>query len=137
MTNFGSSAGWGLAIAASLMVGALVASWIELPERVAAPVTAFGGGLLLAAVALELVPEADKEAGAGVTAVGMIFGTALFVGADAWLSRNESTEAMRRSRHAAAACRAMKPLVGRRRRGARRSPRGSSWTVCPSRSRSV
>lgn len=110
MTNLGSSVGWGLAIAASLMVGALIASWVKLPERVAAPVTAFGGGILLAAVALELVPEADAEAGLAVTAMGMLLGTALFVGADAWLSRDPSTETMRRSRHAAAAGRPMKTL---------------------------
>jgi zinc transporter, ZIP family len=110
MTSLGSSAGWGLVVAASLMMGAVVASRITLPERVAAPITAFGGGVLLAAVALELVPEADREAGRGVTAVGMLLGTGVFVGADAWLSRDPSTETMRRSRHAAAAGRAMMPL---------------------------
>jgi zinc transporter, ZIP family len=108
--SLGSAAGWGLAVAASLMLGALVASRITLPERVAAPITAFGGGILLAAVALELVPEADRQAGLGVTAMGMLAGTAVFVGADAWLSRDQSTETMRRSRHAAAAGRAMMPL---------------------------
>lgn len=110
MTGLGSSAGLGLAIAATLVIGALVASRITLPERVAASITAFGGGVLLAAVALELVPEADEEAGLVVTAAGMLLGTAVFVGADAWLSRDESTEMMRRSRHAAAAGRAMMPL---------------------------
>ena len=92
----GSSAGWGLAGAASLMMGGFIASRITLPERVAAPITAFGGGVLLATVALELVPEADKQAGLGVTAVGMLLGTGVFVGADAWLSRDPSTETMRR-----------------------------------------
>lgn len=110
MTSLGASAGWGMAVAASLMIGALVASRITLPERVAAPITAFGGGVLLAAVALELVPEADQNAGLAVTAMGMLLGTVVFVGADAWLSREESTEKMRRSRHAAAAGRAMMPL---------------------------
>lgn len=110
MTSLGSAAGWGLAVAASLMMGALVASWITLPERMAAPITAFGGGVLLAAVALELVPEADEQAGLWVTAVGMLLGTAVFVGADAWLSREESAETMRRSLHAAASGREMMPL---------------------------
>lgn len=83
---------------------------IPLPERVAAPITAFGGGVLLAAVAFELVPDADEHAGLGVTAIGMLLGTAVFVGADAWLSRDESTDTRRRSRHAAAAGRAMMRL---------------------------
>lgn len=109
MTSLGSSAGWGLAVAASLTVGALVAARVELPERVAAPITAFGGGVLLAAVALELVPGADEAAGLWATAAGMLAGTAVFVAADAWLSRDRATEAMRRSRHAAAAGRPMMP----------------------------
>jgi len=59
--------------------------------------------VLLAAVALELVPDADQQAGLGPTAAGMLLGTAVFVGADALLSRNESTDRVRRSGHAAAA----------------------------------
>lgn len=110
MTRLGPSVGWGLTVAASLLAGALVAARIKLPERVAAAITAFGGGVLLAAVAFELVPEADERAGLTVTAVGMLIGTVLFVGADAWLSRDESTKMMRRSSHAAAAGRPMMPL---------------------------
>lgn len=109
-TSLGSSAGWGLTVAASLILGALVASRITLSERVAAPITAFGGGVLLAAVVLGLVPEADEQAGMGVTSMAMLLGTTAFVGADAWLSRDESTDAIRRSRHAAAAGRAIMPL---------------------------
>lgn len=99
--------GWGLVVAASLIAGALVAVRITLPERVAATVSAFGGGVLLGAVALELVPEADQQAGLGITACGMLAGTVVFVGADFWLSRRETTDTMRRSRHAAAAGRPM------------------------------
>ena len=51
------------------MAGSLVAAAVGVPERVAATVTAFGGGTLLVAIALELVPEADGEAGA-LTASG-------------------------------------------------------------------
>lgn len=56
MTSLGPSTGSGLAVTASLLTGALVASRITLSQRIAAPITAFGGGVLLAAVALELVP---------------------------------------------------------------------------------
>jgi ZIP family zinc transporter len=106
----GPSAALGSAVAASLLVGALVAARITLPERMTAAITAFGGGVLLAAVAFELVPEASELAGLWVTAIGMLTGTVVFVGADAWLSREESTKTMRRSRHAAAAGRPMMPL---------------------------
>jgi zinc transporter, ZIP family len=107
MTRLVPSIGWGLAVGASLLVGALAAARITLPERTAATLTAFGGGVLLAAVALELVPEADERAGLGLTAIGLLGGTVLYVGADAWLSRRESSEAMRRSGHAAATGQAM------------------------------
>jgi zinc transporter, ZIP family len=107
MTNLGASIGWGLLIGASLVAGALAAAFLHLPERVAATLTAFGGGILFAAVALELVPEADVEAGTALTAAGLAAGTLLYVGADAWLNREPSMRAMRRSAHAAASGRAM------------------------------
>ena len=107
MGNLGASVTWGLVIGASLLAGALAAALLRLPERVAATLTAFGGGVLLAAIALELVPEADDEAGAALTAVGLLVGTVIYFGADTWLTRDEGTEAVRRSGHAAAAGRPM------------------------------
>jgi ZIP family zinc transporter len=105
--NLGASVGWGVVVGMSLLVGALVAAVVRLPERVAATVTAFGGGILLAAVALELVPDADSEAGTALTAVGLLGGTLAYVTIDAWLNRDESKKMMRRSGHAAAAGRSM------------------------------
>jgi zinc transporter ZupT len=71
MENLGASLGWGLVIGGSLVLGAVSAAILRLPGRVAATLTAFGGGVLLAAIALELVPEADREAGAALTAAGL------------------------------------------------------------------
>jgi ZIP family zinc transporter len=107
VANLGPSVGWGLAIAASLVAGATVAAALKLPERLAALITAFGGGVLLAAIALELVPEADERAGLVFTALGLLAGTLIFVGADAYLSRDEEMRETRRSGHAAAAGREM------------------------------
>jgi ZIP family zinc transporter len=103
MTNLGASVGWGLVVGGSLVVGAGAAALLRLPTSAAAMVTAFGGGVLLAAIALELVPEADEQAGVALTAVGLLAGTAVYVLADAWLSRDQDMEMMRRSGHAAAA----------------------------------
>lgn len=102
-----AAAGWGLLVAASLVCGALAAARFRLPTGIAAASTAFGGGILLAAVALELVPEADEGAGPWLTTVGLLVGTLLYVAADAWLSRDDMTEQARRSGHAAAAGRPM------------------------------
>jgi ZIP family zinc transporter len=107
VSNLGASAGWGLVVGGSLVAGAVAAALLRPPTRAAALLTAFGGGILLAAVALELVPEADHEAGVALTALGLVAGTAVYVGADAWLNRDEDMMMMRRSGHAAAAGRAM------------------------------
>jgi zinc transporter, ZIP family len=103
VANVGPSIGWGLVVALSLVGGALAAAKLHLPERAAAGLTAFGGGVLLAAVALELVPDADAQAGTALTVVGLLAGTLIYVGADAWLSREESGREMRRAMHASTA----------------------------------
>jgi ZIP family zinc transporter len=107
VSNGGAALAWGLAVGGSLLAGALAAAAVRLPTRVAASLTAFGGGLLLSAVALELVPEADAEAGAALTAAGLLAGTAALVAADRWLTRDPEMKVMRRSGHAAAAGRPM------------------------------
>jgi zinc transporter, ZIP family len=105
--NLAASLGWGLAVGGSLVIGAVAAALVTLPARAAAFLTAFGGGVLFAAVAFELVPEADREAGVGLTITGVLAGTLVYVAADAWLSRDEGMDRMRRSGHAAAAGRPM------------------------------
>lgn len=111
--NLGGSVGWGLAVGASLLAGATAAALLRLPPKVAATLTAFGGGILFSAVALELVPEADDQAGAALTALGLLAGTLVYVGADWWLERDDEMMAMRRDGHAAAAGRSMEmPLSG-------------------------
>jgi ZIP family zinc transporter len=109
MENLGAAAGWGLVVAGSLLAGAIAAALLKLPGRVAAALTAFGGGTLLAAIALELVPEAHEGAGTGLTALGLLAGTLIYTGADAWLNRDEKMMMTRRMGHAAAAGRPMEP----------------------------
>jgi ZIP family zinc transporter len=90
-------------VGGSLVVGALLASALDLPARASAAITAFGGGILLAAVALELVPEADERAGLWRTAFGLLAGAFVYVCADRLLAEDSASDAMRRSGHAAAA----------------------------------
>lgn len=131
MENLGPAAGWGLVVAASLLAGALAAVMLRLPERIAAIATSFGGGILLAAVALELVPEADEGAGAALTAAGMLAGTLLYVAADAWLSRDPTMRAQRRMGHAAAAGRPMSEMAEASARGKSAAPGGSAARGAP------
>lgn len=107
MRNLGASAVWGVAIGLSLVLGAIVAARTRLPASVAELLTTFGGGVLLAAIAFELVPAADEAAGAAWTASGLIAGTLVYVGADAWLTRDDTRRMRRRLGHATAAGRPM------------------------------
>jgi zinc transporter, ZIP family len=100
MGNLGAAAGWGAVVAASLLAGAVAAAALRFPPRIAALLTAFGGGVLLAAVAVELVPGADELAGSWVTATGLLAGMLVYLGADAWLTRTERRRVTRRSMHA-------------------------------------
>ena len=131
MENLGPAAGWGLVVAASLLAGALAAVMLRLPERIAAIATSFGGGILLAAVALELELDADEGAGAALTAAGMLAGTLLYVAADAWLSRDPTMRAQRRMGHAAAAGRPMSEMAEAPARGKSAAPGGSAARGAP------
>jgi ZIP family zinc transporter len=102
MANIGASIGWGSVIAASLVVGALGAVALTLPGPVAATITAFGGGTLIAAIGLQLVPAADAQAGLGLTAAGLLAGTLAYVGVDVWLTRDVGMMETRRACQAAA-----------------------------------
>ena len=88
------------AVGLSLVAGAAAAAFSGMHNKLAAQLTAFGGGILFAAVALELVPDADSEAGTTLTALGLIGGAVVYVAVDGWLE-NRST--MRREVQAAAA----------------------------------
>jgi ZIP family zinc transporter len=112
MANLGASTAWGLVVAASLVIGAVIAAAVQLPARLAATITALGGGILLAAVALQLVPAADRGAGPGLTALGLAAGTLAYVGADAWLTRDPGMKQMRRTGHAMVAGRSPAPMAG-------------------------
>jgi zinc transporter, ZIP family len=101
--NLAASLGWGAVVGATLVAGAAAAAVLTLPSRTAALLTAFGGGVLLAAIAFELMPEADREAGTALTIAGVLAGALVYVTADALLSRDEDMDRMRRSGHAAAA----------------------------------
>ena len=117
------AAALGLVVAASLVAGAIAAVRLRLPERTAALVTALGGGIMLAAIALDLVRDADAGAGTALTAVGLFAGTLIYVAADARLSQDPSKRAVRRMGHAAAAGR---PLSGMDAPGHAEAARGKS-----------
>ena len=84
---------WSLALlsgaigGATLLIGAALAWFFRVPPKLTAAVSAFGAGVLISALAYELVAEAADDGGLLPTVLGTLAGAIVFVGADALLSR--------------------------------------------------
>jgi zinc transporter, ZIP family len=77
--------GWGTLAASSLVIGALVALWFRISLRVIGLIMGFGAGVLISAVAFDLVQEAaEKSSGQGGVIGGIFAGCLVFFGGD-WL----------------------------------------------------
>jgi zinc transporter, ZIP family len=79
---------WGLLGGGALVLGALVAWFARVPHAVIASVMAFGSGVLISAVAFDLMLEAADTGGLLPTAVGFLGGALAYVGANAILARH-------------------------------------------------
>jgi ZIP family zinc transporter len=83
-----ASFGWGTLAASSLVIGSLVAIWLKISLRAIGLIMAFGSGVLISAVAFDLVEEAaDKSSGHGAVAWGLFIGCGVFFGGDWLISR--------------------------------------------------
>ena len=78
---------WGLVAGAALLVGAAIAWFVEVPQRLIAAVMAFGSGVLISALSFELMDVAYKQGGFDSTASGFIGGAALYTLANWLLAR--------------------------------------------------
>ncbi|WP_240341098.1 ZIP family metal transporter [Nocardioides sp. SYSU D00038] len=79
--------GWGLVAGSALVLGALVAWFVRVPQPVVAGVMAFGAGVLISALAFDLVDEAERSGGLGATTAGFLAGSVAYVGANVALAR--------------------------------------------------
>lgn len=77
---------WGLLAGGALVVGASVSWFLRVPQRVVAGVMAFGAGVLISALAFDLVDEAETTGGLTPTVLGFLTGAAVYVGANVALS---------------------------------------------------
>jgi zinc transporter, ZIP family len=78
---------WGLVSGGTLVVGAAIAWRVRLPQVVIGAVMAFGAGVLISALAFELVDEAEREGGLGPALLGLAGGAAAYVLANLALAR--------------------------------------------------
>ena len=79
---------WGLLGGGALVLGALVAWFVRVPQTVIASVMAFGSGVLISAVAFDLMAEAAETGGLTATAVGFVGGALAYLAANAALARH-------------------------------------------------
>lgn len=78
---------WGLVGGGALVVGALIAWLVPVPSKVVASVMAFGSGVLISAVAFDLMAEAEETGGLPATALGFLGGAVVYLAADLALAR--------------------------------------------------
>jgi ZIP family zinc transporter len=79
---------WGLVASSSLIVGGVLALRLPIASRTLGLVMAFGAGVLISAVAFELVEEAfETSAGSGGVGAGLLVGACVFFVGDALIDR--------------------------------------------------
>ena len=89
--------GWGLLAGGALVLGALVAWFIPVSHKVVASVMAFGAGVLISALAFDLVDEAEQTGGLTATLAGFLGGAAGYVLANVALARRGARHRKRSS----------------------------------------
>ncbi len=64
----------GFVTGAALLIGAAIAYFAHVPQRLIAAIMAFGSGVLISALAFELMDEAYRRGGFDSTAIGFLSG---------------------------------------------------------------
>ena len=78
---------WGLLSGSALVLGALIAYVAPLPQRVIAAVMAVGAGVLISAVAFDLMDEAFRQGGFPATGGGFVAGALAYTAANVIVTR--------------------------------------------------
>jgi ZIP family zinc transporter len=78
---------FGLLGGGALVIGALIAWFAHVPPKVVASVMAFGSGVLISAVAFDLMEEAAQKGGLTATGLGFLGGAVVYLVANLVLAR--------------------------------------------------
>jgi zinc transporter, ZIP family len=88
-----SAFAWGLLAASSLVLGAVIALRVQISRRAIGLIMAFGAGVLISAVAFDLIEEAAaKSSGHGAVALGIFAGCGVFFAGDWLIGRSGGSE---------------------------------------------
>ncbi|MEO5933903.1 MAG: ZIP family zinc transporter [Duganella sp.] len=78
---------WGFVAGAALLIGAAIAYFIDVPQRLIAAIMAFGSGVLISALSFELMDEAFRKGGFDSTAIGFLGGAGVYTAANWFLDK--------------------------------------------------
>lgn len=78
---------WGVLAGSALLIGALFAYFFKIPQRIVAGVMAFGAGVLLSAISLELMEDSFAHGGYFSMISGFIIGAIIFTIINVYLSK--------------------------------------------------
>jgi len=124
---------YGLLASSGLMLGALIGLFATPSRRVIAVVIAFGSGVLISALAFELMEEAFETGSAAYVVGGFLVGAVVYVladyGLDRMAARSSRREGLPRTPRSASACRPRSSVL------VSSSSRRSFSATCPRASR--
>lgn len=78
---------WGLLAGSALLLGAGIGYYAKIPQRIIAAIMAFGAGVLISALAFELMNEAYARGGFDSTAIGFLTGALIYTIANWYLAQ--------------------------------------------------
>jgi ZIP family zinc transporter len=87
---------WGLVAGSALLIGAVIGYFAHAPQRVIAAVMAFGSGVLISALAFDLMDEAYRRGGFLWSGFGFLAGAAVYTAAN-WLLARRGAQHRKRS----------------------------------------
>jgi zinc transporter, ZIP family len=77
---------WGLIAGSALLAGAALGYFTRVSQRLVAGVTAFGAGVLISVLSIDLMDEAHARGGFPAAAIGFLAGAFAYTVANVWLA---------------------------------------------------
>jgi zinc transporter, ZIP family len=96
MPLWAASLMWGLVGGGALLIGAAFGYFMPVRQRIVAGVMAFGSGVLISALAFDLMDEAFARGGFGSTAIGFLSGSIVYSAAN-WVLAHHGARHRKRS----------------------------------------
>lgn len=90
---------WGFVGGSALLIGAMLGYFVKIPQRAIAAIMAFGAGVLISALAFELMDEAYTRGGFDSTAIGFLSGALVYTVANWYLAQQGAKHRKRSGKH--------------------------------------